>query len=116
MKRISTQFNLLNQLQPILSARLYLSYAQPFLHCITKHFSFDDGSQFKDAFVEVCEIHDVEWKSSGTQHNIALGVRQRRNGPVRRRFQKLRINQLKLKREFLQNVLIKACNDALGPE
>ena len=27
----------------------------------------DDGSQFKDTFVEICEIHDAEWKKSG--HN-----------------------------------------------
>ena len=29
---------------------------------------FDDGSQFRDIFLEICEINDVEWKSSGTQN------------------------------------------------
>ena len=33
---------------------------------------FDDGSQFRDTFVEICEIHDVEWHKSGTQHHSAL--------------------------------------------
>ena len=23
---------------------------------------FDEGSQFRDALVEICELHDVEWK------------------------------------------------------
>ena len=25
---------------------------------------FDDGSQFRDILVEICEIHDAEWQRS----------------------------------------------------
>ena len=35
---------------------------------------FDDCSQFRDTFVEICEIHDLEWKRLGVQHKDALGT------------------------------------------
>ena len=36
---------------------------------------FDEGSQFRDAFVEICELRDVEWKKSGVQQHSASGKR-----------------------------------------
>ena len=35
---------------------------------------FDDGSQFRDSSVEICDIHDAEWQRSGTQHHSALRI------------------------------------------
>ena len=32
---------------------------------------FDNFSQFRDTFVEICEIHHVEWQSSATKHHSA---------------------------------------------
>ena len=37
-----------------------------------KAFVFDEGSQFRYTFVEICEILYVERKRSGTQHNSTL--------------------------------------------
>ena len=44
---------------------------------------FDDGSQFRDTFGEICEIHDVEWQRSGKQHNSAFRTRERYYEPIR---------------------------------
>ena len=33
----------------------------------------DNGSQFRD-FLQICEIHDVEWQKSETQRHSTLGV------------------------------------------
>ena len=77
---------------------------------------FDDGSQFRDTFVEICEIHDVEWKRSGTQHHSALVILEIYHEPKRRTFQKLRIDHRKLKKEFLRSLAVKPCNDTIGPE
>ena len=76
----------------------------------------DDGSQFRDTFVEICEIHDVKWKRSGTQHYSALGIGGRYHEPIRRTFRKLHIDQPKLKNNFLLSLAVKACNDTLAPE
>ena len=38
---------------------------------------FDDGSQLRDTFVELCEIRNVEWERSGPQHHSALGIGER---------------------------------------
>ena len=32
---------------------------------ISNRIAFDKGSQFRDAFVEICELNDVEWKKLG---------------------------------------------------
>ena len=37
----------------------------------------DDGSQFRDSFVDICDISDVEWQTSGTAHHSALGIGER---------------------------------------
>ena len=62
---------------------------------------FDDGSQFRDVFVEICEINDVKNKKSRTQHYSALGGGERYHEPIRRTFRKLQIDLPKLKKEFL---------------
>ena len=50
---------------------------------------FDDGSQFRDTFVEIYEIHDAEWQTSGTQHHSALGIGERYHEPIKRTSRKL---------------------------
>ena len=77
---------------------------------------FDDGSQFRDTVVEICEIHDVEWQRSRTQHYNALGIGERYRGPIRHTFRKHRIDHPKLTKEFLLSLAVKACNDILEPE
>ena len=77
---------------------------------------FDDDSQFRDTFVEICEIHDVGWKRYGTQHHSALEIRERYHEPIRRTFRKLRIDHPKLNKDFLLSLAVEACNDTLGPE
>ena len=32
--------------------------------------AFDDESQFRDTFIETCEINDVEWINSGTNNEM----------------------------------------------
>ena len=77
---------------------------------------FGDGSQCRDTFVETCEIHDVDWQRSGTQHHSALGIGERNHEPIRHTFRKLRIDRPKLKNEFILSLAVKACNDTLGTE
>ena len=56
---------------------------------IAEHILFDDDSELLDTFVEICEIKDVEWKMSGTQHYSALGVGERYHKLIRFTFRKL---------------------------
>ena len=79
-------------------------------------FVFDNSSHFRDTFVEICEIHDVEWQMSGTQRHSALGIGERCYKPIKRKFQKLRIDHLVLKKEFLISLAVKTCNDTLEHE
>ena len=44
---------------------------------------FDDGSQFRDTFVEICETHDVEYQKSGTQYHSAPDIGERYHEPIR---------------------------------
>ena len=50
--------------------------------------ALDDGLKLRDTFVEICEVHDVEWQRSGTQQHVVLGIGERHNEPVRRAFGK----------------------------
>ena len=59
---------------------------------------FDDGSQIRDTFVEICEIYDVGWLRSRTQYHSALYIRERHYEPIRRTFLKPRTNDPKLKK------------------
>ena len=59
---------------------------------------FDDVSQFRDNFVEICEIHDVEWQRLGMQHHSALGIGERYREPVRRTFREPRMVHTKMKK------------------
>ena len=77
---------------------------------------FDDGSQFRDIFVEICDIHDAEWQRSGTKHHNALAKGERYHEPIRRTFRKLRTDHPKLKKEFLLSLSFKACSDTLESE
>ena len=52
---------------------------------------FDKGSQFRDAFVEICELHEVEWQKSGVQHYISLGMGEMYHAPLRSTYRKLRV-------------------------
>ena len=61
---------------------------------------FDDGSQFRDVFVEICEIHDVVWQRSNTRHYSALDIEERYQESIKRTFRKLLIDHPKLKKEF----------------
>ena len=45
---------------------------------------FDDGSQFRDDFVETFVIHGVEYQNSGTQNYSALRVGESYHEPIRR--------------------------------
>ena len=54
---------------------------------------FDDGLQFRDTFVEIYEIHDVEWKMSGTQHHSALEIGERYHEPIKHTLRKHQIKQ-----------------------
>ena len=64
---------------------------------------FDDGTQFRDTFVEICEIHDVEAQRSGTQHHSALSTEERNHEPIKPIFRKVRINLPKLNKKQLLN-------------
>ena len=77
---------------------------------------FDDGSQLKDTFVELCKINAVEWQRSGTQHHNALVIGERYHEPIRRTIRKLRVDHPRLKKEFLPSLAVKTSNDTLGPE
>ena len=77
---------------------------------------FDDGSQFKDTFVEMCEIHDVEWQRFGNNITVHFKSGNRYHEPIRRTIRKLQIDHPKMKKEFLLNLAVKACNDTLRPE
>ena len=77
---------------------------------------FDDSSQLRDTFVEIREIHDTEYQKSGTQHYSTLGIGERYHEPIRRTFQKPRMDHPKSKKEFFLSLAVKACNNALGPE
>ena len=55
-------------------------------------------------------------KKYGTQHHSALVIGERYREPIRRTFRKLCVNHPKVKKEFLLNLAVKACKDALGPE
>ena len=35
---------------------------------------FDEGTLFRDTFVGIFEIHDIEYQKSGAQHHSALGI------------------------------------------
>ena len=100
-QRISAQLNLLSHLQPNLSGRPYLHYAEPVYTGLLNTLVFDDDSHFRYTFVEICEIHDIEWQKSGTQHHSALCRGERYHEPIRCMFRKLRIDNPKLKNEFL---------------
>ena len=54
------------------------------LHWIAKHNIFYEDLQFRDAFVKISEMHDVEWKRSGAQHHGALEIRGRHHEPIKR--------------------------------
>ena len=86
------------------------------LNWITEHTNFDDGSQFRDAFVEVFEVHDVKWQTSGKRHHSVLRIEEKYHEPIKRTFRKLRIDNPRLKKEYLLSLAVKACNDTLGPE
>ena len=77
---------------------------------------FDGSSQFRDFFLEICKILDVKWRRFGKQQQSALGKGEKYYEQVRRPFRKLRIDNLKLKKEFLRSLAVKACNDTLVPE
>ena len=67
-------------------------------------------------FVEIYEIHDIEYQKSGTQHHSLLRIGERYHEPVRRAFQKFGKDHPKLNTEFLLRHAVKACNDTLRPE
>ena len=97
-QRISAQLNLLNHLQTNLSGRQYSRYGQLFkLDCQTPQFLMMAHNS-EMLFVEICEIHDFEWKKPGTQHHGALGVGERYHGPIRHTFRKLQIDHPKLQK------------------
>ena len=56
---------------------------------------FDDGSQLRDTFAEICEIHEVEWKRSGTQDYCVLVIVEGYHEPMRRIFRDHRIDHPK---------------------
>ena len=66
--------------------------------------------------VEVCEMHDVERKRSGTQQHSALRKGERYHEPITHIFRKLRIDYPKLKKECLLSLSVKECNDKLVSE
>ena len=47
------------------------------IHWTTKHISFDDGSQFRDTLVEICEIYDTE--SQKTEKSTTEGSVQEKD-------------------------------------
>ena len=59
---------------------------------------FDDVTQFRDTFVEICKIHEVEWKRSKTQHHCTLGIGEIYHEPIRHIFRKLQIDHPQLKK------------------
>ena len=67
-------------------------------------------------FVEICQIHEIEWKRSEKQHLSALGIAERYHESKRRRFRKLRIDHPKLKKEFLLSLAVKTCKDTRGSD
>ena len=106
----------MSHLLPNLSGRPYLRYGQLFTLRFPNTLVFDDGSQFRDNFVETCEIHEVEWPRSETQAHCALGIGDIYHEPIRRTFLKLQIDHPKQKKEFLVSLAVKACNNTLRAE
>ena len=54
--------------------RIHTYVMGKYLRSVTEHIIFDYGSQFRNTFVEICKVNDVEWQRSGTQHYSALGI------------------------------------------
>ena len=46
-----------------------LSFWKTFNFALPNAYVFDDGSKFRDTFVEIYEIYDFECRRSGIQHN-----------------------------------------------
>ena len=70
-QRTSAQLNLLSHLQLILSRRPKHTIWATFYTGLQNTVVFDDGSQFRDTFVEICKINDIERQRSGMQHRSA---------------------------------------------
>ena len=74
---------------------------------------FDEGSQFREAFVEICELHDVEWQVSGFQHHNALGISENYHASLRDTYRKLKVEFRQMNKHQLFGMSVKAGNDTL---
>ena len=83
---------------------------------ILNKLAFDEGPQFLHAFVEICELHDVEWKKSGVQHHNELGKGERYHAPLRNTYRKLKVEFPEMNKHILLNMSVEAGNDTLGSD
>ena len=77
---------------------------------------FDEGSQFRDAFIEICDLHDVEWLKSGIQHHNAQGIGERYHAPMRKTYRKLKVEFPQMNKHLLLSMSVRAGNGTLGPD
>ena len=50
----------------------------------------DSGSQFREAFIDIASLHDVEVQTTGIESHNILGIGERYHEPLRNTYRKLK--------------------------
>jgi hypothetical protein len=77
----------------------------------------DQGSVFlSEKFTTMCAISEIELRRTGTESHSSLGAGERYHSPLRRVFNKIRLENPQVQREYCLAAVVHAINSTAGPE
>lgn len=76
----------------------------------------DQGSQFREKFIDIAQVHDIIVLTTGVEARNSLDIGEGYHQLFRNIYRKLRLDNKKLAINLVLKIVCKAMNDTLGPE